>query len=119
MTDEPELNDATLIERAQAGDTLAYEALMRRHRSAAYRVALSIMRDSDDAEDATQDACIKAYYALASFSSGAPFRPWLMQIAANEARNRLRSKQRRARTAQRAGLDRGHSTGHHVDPELV
>ena len=55
-----------------------------------------------DAEDAAQEGFVKAYRALGRFRAGAPFRPWLLQIVANEARNRRRSAGRRAGLALRA-----------------
>ena len=55
-----------------------------------------------DAADAVQDGFLKAYAALARFRTGAPFRPWLLRIVANEARNRRRSADRRAGLALRA-----------------
>src|SRR5205814_6510332 len=60
-----------------------------------------------DAEDAAQEAFVKAYYALPRFRPGAPFRPWLLRITANEARNRLRSTRRREALALRAAADAG------------
>jgi RNA polymerase sigma factor (sigma-70 family) len=58
-----------------------------------------------DAEDATQDALVKAWRALGRFRTGEPFRPWLLQIVANEARNRRRSARRRVRLSLRAASD--------------
>ena len=55
-----------------------------------------------DAADAVQDGFLKAYAALARFRAGAPFRPWLLRIVANEARNRRRSADRRTGLALRA-----------------
>lgn len=55
-----------------------------------------------DAADAVQDAFLKAYAALPRFRDGAPIRPWLLRIVANEARNRRRSADRRAGLALRA-----------------
>jgi RNA polymerase sigma-70 factor (ECF subfamily) len=60
-----------------------------------------ITGDATEAEDAAQSAFVKAYFALGRFRSGAPFRPWLLQIVANEARNRRRSAGRRANLALR------------------
>jgi RNA polymerase sigma factor (sigma-70 family) len=57
-----------------------------------------------DAADAVQDAFVKAYAALARFRDGAPIRPWLLRIVANEARNRRRSADRRAGLAVRAAV---------------
>jgi RNA polymerase sigma factor (sigma-70 family) len=58
-----------------------------------------------DAEDATQDALVKAWRALGRFRTGEPFRPWLLQIVANEARNRRRSARRRVRLSLRAASE--------------
>jgi RNA polymerase sigma-70 factor (ECF subfamily) len=58
--------------------------------------------DRGDAEEAVQDGFVKAYRARGRFREGAPFRPWLLRIVANEARNRRRSSGRRAGLALRA-----------------
>ena len=78
---------------------------MQAHQHIAFRTAFLITRDAADAEDAAQDGFVKAYYALSRFRRGAPFRPWLLQIVANEARNRRRSAGRRAHLAVRAAAD--------------
>jgi RNA polymerase sigma factor (sigma-70 family) len=99
------LDDAELIERARRGDVMAYEGLVRRYRDVAVRTA-TVVGGADDAEDATQEAFVKAYAALGRFRAGSPFRPWLLRIVANEARNRRRSAGRRASLAVRAAEDR-------------
>jgi RNA polymerase sigma-70 factor (ECF subfamily) len=86
---------AALIERARQGDQAAYGELVRDHQEIAFRVAFLITRSAQDAEDVTQEAFIKAWRALGRFRTDAPFRPWLLQIVANEARNRVRSNRRR------------------------
>jgi RNA polymerase sigma factor (sigma-70 family) len=100
------LDDAELIERARRGETVAYEELVRRYQDVAVRTAVLVAGGIDDAEDAVQDAFVKAYAALNRFRAGAPFRPWLLRIVANEARNRRRSASRRAGLALRAAEDR-------------
>jgi RNA polymerase sigma factor (sigma-70 family) len=97
--------DAELIDRARRGDVMAYEELVRRHQAVAIRTAHLFAPDGD-AEDAVQDAFVKAYAALHRFRPGAPFRPWLLRIVANEARNRRRSAGRRAGLALRSVEDR-------------
>ena len=87
--------DAELIDRARRGDVMAYEELVRRHQAVAIRTAHLFAPDGD-AEDAVQEAFVKAYGALGRFRAGSPFRPWLLRIVANEARNRRRSAGRRA-----------------------
>jgi RNA polymerase sigma factor (sigma-70 family) len=100
------LEDAELIERARQGDVASYEELVRRHQEAAGRVAYVVAGSTAEAEDAVQEAFVKAYRALPRFRLEAPFRPWLMRIVANEARNRRRSAGRRARLALRVAEDR-------------
>jgi len=80
--------------------------LLTRHQDVAFRTAYLIAGRTGDAEDAAQEAFIKAYRALDRFRSDAPFRPWLLSIVANEARNRLRSSSRRAALAERSDRDR-------------
>ena len=98
-------SDAELIERARRGEVMAYESLVRRYQDAAVRTAYVIAPDGD-AEDAVQEAFVKAYRALGRFRAGSPFRPWLLRIVANEARNRRRSAGRRAGLALRVAEDR-------------
>ena len=78
---------------------------MQAYRHIAFRTAYLITGNASDAEDSAQDGFVKAYYALGRFRRGAPFRPWLLQIVANEARNRRRSAGRRAHLAMRAAAD--------------
>ena len=72
------------------------------HQGIAFRVAYVAAGDRGDAEEAVQDGFVKAYRALGRFRDGAPFRPWLLQIVANEARNRRRSAGRRTGLVLRA-----------------
>ena len=65
-------------------------------------MAYLVARDAADAEDAAQEAFVKAYYALGRFRRGASFKPWLLRIVTNEALNRRRSAGRRAGLALRA-----------------
>jgi RNA polymerase sigma factor (sigma-70 family) len=97
------LEDAELIDRARRGDVMAYEELVRRHQDIAVRTA-HVIAPSGDAEDAAQEAFVKAWAALGRFRPGSPFRPWLLRIVANEARNRRRASGRRAGLVLRAGL---------------
>jgi RNA polymerase sigma-70 factor, ECF subfamily len=90
-----------LVDAAQRGDERAYEELVRMYGDIAFRTAYIFTGSAHDAEEAAQDAFVKAWRALGRFRPGAPFRPWLLQIVANEARNRRRSEGRRARLALR------------------
>lgn len=87
--------DAVLVERSRNGDHDAYGELVTRYQAIAARTAYVITGTAADAEDVAQDAFVKAYYALDRFRSGAPFRPWLLRIVANEAINRRKAAGRR------------------------
>ena len=93
--------DDELLRRARRGDVGAYEDLVRRHELLAVRVAATVGQPWVDAEAVAQEAFVKAYRALPRFWTSGDFRPWLLAIVANEARNQRRSAQRAERTAQR------------------
>jgi RNA polymerase sigma factor (sigma-70 family) len=95
-----------LVARAKRGELDAYEEIVRRHQSIAFRTAWVITRSAADAEEAAQDAFVKAHAALGRFREGAPFRPWLLAIVANEARNRVKAASRRERLALRVAEER-------------
>lgn len=99
---EEGLAERDLIDRAKRGDGRAYESLVRQYQDLAFRTACLITDDAQDAEDATQSAFLKAYVHLSRFRSDAPFRPWILQIVANEAKNARRAHQRHL---LRAGAD--------------
>lgn len=97
--------ESELVEAARRGDTAAFASLVREHEEIAFRTAYLIVRNAADAEDAAQDAFVKAWRALPRFRRGAPLRPWLLRIVANEARNRRRGEGRRAALALRAAAE--------------
>ena len=96
------LDDGELVTRAQQGDVAAYEELVRMYQAIAFRTAYLLAGSTEDAEEAAHDAFLKAFHALRRFRRGTPFRPWLLAIVANEARNRRRSAGRRHALALRA-----------------
>src|SRR5579859_5935590 len=91
----PTLEESELVERARGGEAAAYEMLVRRYQALAFRVAFVLLGDAAEAEDAAQEAFLKAWQALPRFRAGAPLRPWLLRIVANEARNRRSAAARR------------------------
>lgn len=88
--------DHELVRRILAGDTLAFETLIRRHNRVLYRTARSILRDDTEAEDVLQDAYLRAFQALGTFRGEAGLRTWLTRIVINEAIARTRKSGRRA-----------------------
>lgn len=105
---------------AADGDAAAFGELVTRHQEAAFRLAWLLTRSAADAEDAAQEAFVKAYLALDRFTPGAPFRPWLLAIVGNEARNRIRSRARREGVLARILANaRGGTARSTVTPEPV
>ena len=111
------LDDDQLVERARRGDAAAYEAIVQAYQGIAFRTAYVITGSAADAEEATQDGFVKAFRALGRFRRGSPLRPWLLEIVANEARNRRRSAGRRAALALRAAADQASSGDAAPSPE--
>ena len=79
------------MSRARRGDAAAFGALVDAFAEVAFRTAYLVTADAAEAEDAAQEAFVKAYRALGRFREGSPFRPWLLRIVGNTARNRRRS----------------------------
>jgi RNA polymerase sigma factor (sigma-70 family) len=96
-------DDACLALRARDGDPDAFAALVRRHQGLAVRMA-ALVGGAGDAEDAAQEAFVKAYRALHRYQPDRSFRPWLMAIVCNEARNRQRTGMRQLRLWHRAAI---------------
>jgi len=85
-----------LVRRSRSGDRLAFARLVEEHQTVARRVATAVVGSGGDADDVVQEAFMRAYTRLAQFEEGRRFRPWLLAIVANEARNRRRAAGRRA-----------------------
>jgi RNA polymerase sigma factor (sigma-70 family) len=99
------LTESELVERARRGDQSAYGELVQAYQGIAFRTAYVVVGDAAEAEDAAQEGFVKAFYAMSRFRPGAPFRPWILQIVANEARNRRRSAGRRTSLVMRSAAD--------------
>lgn len=96
-----EAADGELVERARAGDRAAFNALVERHARKIFRLTKHITKNDQDAEDALQDAFLKAYSRLDQFHGDARFYTWLVRIAVNESLMRLRKR----RTRKTVSLD--------------
>jgi len=86
--------EAALLTKAREGDTEAFAVLINQYDRRVYRVALHITRNPEDAEDALQEALIKAYKGLGEFRGDSRFYTWLVRITINEALGRLRKRGR-------------------------
>lgn len=98
---EGRADEVELIRRARQGNAEAWEALVRTHQEALFRLAYLLLGNADEAEDVAQEAFLRAYASLERFDLERPLRPWLLSIAANLARNRRRSAGRYLAALQR------------------
>lgn len=96
--------EAELVERAQRGDSSAFEALVRLHQQAVFAVALRMLGDRDEAQDVAQDAFVRAYQGIPAFRGEAKLSTWLISITMNLCRNRRRWWARRRKVIA-ASLD--------------
>ncbi|RMG13778.1 MAG: sigma-70 family RNA polymerase sigma factor [Deltaproteobacteria bacterium] len=92
--------DRTLALRAREGDRRAFEALVRRYQRPVYGLVLRLLGTEEEALDAAQEAFVKAWKHLGRYDETRPFGPWLLSIARNEARDRLRRRRVRGGTDQ-------------------
>lgn len=104
-----------LIRNCRVGDPFAIETFVRTHQEAVYRLALSVLGDPAEAEEAAQDALLQALRALEQFRGDAALRTWLYRITLNTCRNRQRRQQARARL--QTTLERLTLTQHTPSPE--
>src|SRR3982751_6367869 len=87
---DSDATDDFLVEQCKGGNQSAFNELMRRYHSAALKVALSIVRDRQDAEDEVQNAFWKAYEHIGQFNKDAKFSTWLTRIVVNQCLMKLR-----------------------------
>jgi RNA polymerase sigma-70 factor (ECF subfamily) len=108
-------DEARRIASIVAGNTHEFHALIRPYERAAYVMALSLLKNEADAEDAVQEAFLKAFRNLRTFRAESKFSTWLLSITLNEARNRLRQR----KGAKLESLDEPAGEDEHVAPALL
>lgn len=86
--------EGELVSRVLGGETQAYHALIRPYEQKVFRMLKMMLRNDADAEDASQETFLKAYRNLGKLRDSGRFGPWLMQIAVNTARVRIRDRHR-------------------------
>lgn len=86
--------EQALIRRVQAGETEAFYELVRPYERAVFLAAVAIVKNEADAEEVAQEAVLKAFKALGRFRQESKFSTWLIQIAINEAKMKLRKDRR-------------------------
>lgn len=95
VTDDDTL-DFALVDRVLRGDSDAYGHLVSRHMRRAFSIAFRILQHAEDAEDAVQDAFMRALERIDALDRSRPFGPWLYRIVVNKALNMRRSRTVRA-----------------------
>ncbi|MEA1974884.1 MAG: sigma-70 family RNA polymerase sigma factor [Bacillota bacterium] len=85
-------NEMILLEKAVNGDIQSFELLIRKYQKFAYNIALNYLKNIDEAEDATQEALIKAFKYLKNFHMESKFSTWLYRIVINTCKDQLRKK---------------------------
>jgi RNA polymerase sigma-70 factor (ECF subfamily) len=108
-------DEAQLIASILAGETQLYHELIRPYERSVYMMALSYMKNEADAEDVAQEAFLRAFHHLATFRSEAKFSTWLVGIALNEARNRLRHEA----VMRMESIDDTPEEGGHIWPAIL
>lgn len=108
-------DEAQLIASVLAGETQLYHELIRPYERSVYMMALSYMKNEADAEDVAQEAFLKAFHHLATFRSEAKFSTWLVGIALNEARSRLRHEA----VMRMESIDDVPEEGGHISPAIL
>ncbi len=104
--------DSELVARLVDGDEEAFGRLVAQHAPAARRLARLVLRDPNDADDAVQDGLLAAWRSIARFDPRRPFRPWLMRIVLNAARDL-----RRRRTVRETQPLGGHEATREAAPD--
>lgn len=110
-----EQQDADIIKRVLQGDRSAYALLVDRYRHLVYTLALRMLNNTEDAEEAAQDVFIKAYHALRSYNGNGKFSTWLYTITRNTCISRSRRgkqpmlPQEEEKLARLAGHDETHN----------
>jgi len=100
------MDDETLVQRCLSGDTEAFGELVSRYERPLFNVALRMLRDREDARDATQSAFVKAWQHLDQFDRNRRFFSWLYRIAINESLNRA-TRRRKGEPLDDNLVDRG------------
>jgi len=108
-------DEAQIIASILGGNTHEFHDLIRPHERSVYIMALSLLQNEADAEDAAQEAFLKAFRNLAKFRGEAKFGTWLVSITLNEARSRLRSK----RNTKMESLDEPPEGQENISPALL
>jgi RNA polymerase sigma-70 factor (ECF subfamily) len=92
-------DEGALVERARAGDSAAFDEIVRRYMRRAFQVAYRLLGHREDAEDLVQDAFVRALERLDTFEAGRPFAPWFFRLLTNRGLNARKARSLRQTSA--------------------
>jgi len=118
MSAEPEPSDLELVRGIKAGDDQAFEQMVDRYHSRVYSLAYGVLRNSEDAEEATQDAFWTLYRKIGTFDESRKFFSWFYRVALNAAYSRARRRPAVPTVAIEEYLPKFRSDGHMVAPDV-
>src|SRR4051812_25702854 len=105
------VEESELVTQARAGDTTAFNELVRRYEGKIFRLALHVTQNREDAEDVLQEAFLKAYEHLDQFKGDSKFYTWIVRIAVNQALMKLRRRKTDKTVSMDETIDTGEDTG--------
>ncbi len=112
MVDEVEPSDLDLVRQIKAGDEKAFEAMVRRYHTRVYSLAYGVLRNAEDAEEATQDTFWTLYRKIGTFDESRKFFSWFYRVALNAAYSRARRRPAVPTVAIEDRLPKFRSDGH-------
>ena len=110
------MTDATLVAGLRAGDSAAFETLLKKYGARLLRLARRFLNDEEDARDALQDAMVAVFKSIKNFESNSQLSTWLHRIVVNASLMKLRTKRRREEKDIEEYLPRFEDDGHQTEP---
>lgn len=116
--DGAEPTDLDLVRRIKSGDEDAFEKMVERYHARVYSLSYGVLRNAEDAEEATQDTFLTLYRKIGTFDESKKFFSWFYRVALNQAYSRARRRRPATTTLPEEYLPRFSSDGHIASPEL-
>jgi RNA polymerase sigma-70 factor, ECF subfamily len=114
----PESTDLDLVRRIKSGDEDAFEQMVDRYHARVYSLSYGVLRNAEDAEEATQDSFLTLYRKLGTFDESKKFFSWFYRVALNQAYSRARRRKPATTTLVEDYLPRFSPDGHIATPEF-
>jgi RNA polymerase sigma-70 factor (ECF subfamily) len=116
--DGSEPTDLDLVRRIKQGDEDAYEQMVHRYHARVYSLSYGVLRNAEDAEEATQDTFLTLYRKIGTFDESKKFFSWFYRVALNQAYSRARRRKPATSTLVEEYLPRFSADGHVASPEF-